>query len=271
MLQWKIPCVRQWQSEISCAANKTQWNLSKEKRENGIAKGSLEAGQRCKHVTHQFYKAQSLPPGVVISTGSKSLIMTAGSKQKWEKWKRHDPTVLAEYATAKKEMGGGSALVADKRVFILFLTWRDEWHGEGPISDGGVLHRTSVPPDPLSTALCAPSAPTEASTCPLTKAPAGKRGWREWGIHPPLPSPSSPLQAGCSSAPGAGLNPKDSVFPSSHSPRPRGVGPGRPSSPRWFPQTCPPLSKWFLESPWLPSSACLLPEPEQIHTTLSRT
>ena len=185
MLQWKIPCVRQWQSEISCAANKTQWNLSKEKRENGIAKGSLEAGQRCKHVTHQFYKAQSLPPGVVISTGSKSLIMTAGSKQKWEKWKRHDPTVLAEYATAKKEMGGGSALVADKRVFILFLTWRDEWHGEGPISDGGVLHRTSVPPDPLSTALCAPSAPTEASTCPLTKAPAGKRGWREWGIHPP--------------------------------------------------------------------------------------
>ena len=90
-------------------------------------------------------------------------------------------------------------------------------------------------------------------------------------IPPPLP------QAHCNAGwlllrPwGAGLNPKDSVFPSSRSPRPRGVGPGRPSSPCWFPQTCPPLTKWFLESPWLPSSACLLPEPEQIHTTLSRT
>ena len=68
--------------------------------------------------------------------------------------------------------------------------------GEGPISDGGVLHRTSVPPDPLSTALCAPSAP-------LTKAPAGKRGWREWGIHP-SPPPSSPLQCRLAAPPPLG-------------------------------------------------------------------
>ena len=135
MLQWKIPCVRQWQSEISCAANKTQWNLSKEKRENGIAKGSLEAGQRCKHVTHQFYKAQSLPPGVVISTGSKSLIMTAGSKQKWEKWKRHDPTVLAKYATAKKEMGGGSALLPTKG----FLSYSSRGEMSDTVKDPSVM------------------------------------------------------------------------------------------------------------------------------------
>ena len=87
MLQRKIPRVRQRQLEISTkisTATKTRCNLSKEKekRENGIAKGSLEAGQSCEHVTHQFYKAQSLPLGVAISISGRSLITMAGSEQK---------------------------------------------------------------------------------------------------------------------------------------------------------------------------------------------
>ena len=127
------------------------------------------------------------------------------------------------------------------------------------------------PPDPLSTALCAPTPPAEASTCPLTEAPAGKRGWRDWGIHPPSPLPQAHRRLAGSSRRGGATAAPPPLGGRSHSwglslsllslPRPRGVGPGRLSSPCWFPQTCPPLSKWFLESPWLPSSACLLPEP----------
>ena len=86
------------------------------------------------------------------------------------------------------------------------------------------------PPDPLSTALCAPTPPAEASTCPLTEAPAGKRGWRDWGIHPPSPLPQAHRRLAGSSRRGGpqlllhpgggGLIPEDSPFPSSRSPGP---------------------------------------------------
>lgn len=84
---------------------------------------------------------------------------------------------------------------------------------------GSTLHCTVSPRRP----------PAEASTCPLTKSPAGKRGWRDWGIHPPSPLPqahrrlagSSRGGHSCYSTPGGGgggLIPEDSPFPSSHSP-----------------------------------------------------
>ena len=96
------------------------------------------------------------------------------------------------------------------------------------------------PPDPLSTALCAPTPPAEASTCPLTEAPAGKR-MEGLGYSSPLPSPSSPPQAGWVLTEGGATAAPPPLGGRSHSrglslsllslPRPRGVGPGRLSSP----------------------------------------
>lgn len=100
---------------------------------------------------------------------------------------------------------------------------------------------------------------TEGYSSPLNPPPKFTAGWLVPHQRPQL------LLAGCSTA-----TPCGSALPSPCPSRPSGAGTGGLYYSLLTSLNCQYLSKQFLQSPWLPSSVCFLPEPSLIHTTLSR-